>query len=115
MAQSTPDDIKVRVVKPWRATYSPALAVTAGERVTPGRVDDDYPGWQWVVNSGDLGGWVPADIVDGSQIAEQFDTAELTVTPGDLLAPLEHRLGWTRCQAQDGRIGWIPDPCLTAD
>ncbi len=112
MAQSTPDTPRLRVIKPWRATYSPALSVTAGQRVTPGRVDDEYPGWQWVVAANGLGGWVPAQIVAGGTITEDFDTTELTVVPGDSLSPLAHRLGWSRCRMASGQEGWVPDMCL---
>jgi SH3-like domain-containing protein len=115
MAQSTPDKPRLRALKPWRATYDPALAVAAGDRVTPGRLDDAYPGWQWVVNSGGLGGWIPAAILEGDRITIAFDTTELTVAPGDRLKPLDHRLGWTRCQTQDGQTGWVPDHCLGTD
>ena len=115
MAQSTPDHPRLCAIRAWRATYSPALAVTAGEPVTPGRVDNDYPGWQWVVNSGGLGGWVPADIVHGDRITDPFDTTELTVAPGEYLTSLNHRLGWTWCRATDGKEGWVPDHCLRSD
>jgi len=113
MAQSTPDHPWLRVIKAWRATYIPALAVTAGQRVLPGRIDDEYPGWQWVVDDNGLGGWVPSEMVQGNRITTPFDTAELTVAADDMLKPLDHRLGWTRCQTQDGRTGWVPDHCLT--
>ncbi|MBF9029009.1 hypothetical protein HKCCE3408_01255 [Rhodobacterales bacterium HKCCE3408] len=101
-----------RVVRAWTATYNPALAVTAGETVTPGRIDEEYPGWQWVENARGQGGWVPADIVDGTRVTEDFDTMELTAAPGDRVEPLESRLGWTRARAGDGREGWIPSTCL---
>lgn len=115
MAQSTPDTPRLRVLKPWRATYTPALYVTAGQRVTPGRIDDEYPGWQWVVDAAGHGGWIPAGLVRGDRITTPFDTTELTVAPGDVLTPLDRCLGWTRCQTQDGRTGWVPDHCLTAN
>jgi len=101
----------LRVTEPWRATYDPALAVTAGQRIRPGRLDDAFPGWQWVEGQTGLGGWVPAGIVAGETITEAFDTAELSVAPGALLLPLSNRLGWTLCRAEDGSEGWVPDRC----
>ncbi len=112
MARSTPDDTRLRVISPWRATYDPALAVTKGQRITPGRLDDAYPGWRWIEATDGLGGWVPSDIVAGDTITEDFDTTELTVTPGESLTPLTRRLGWTRCRATDGQEGWVPETCL---
>lgn len=109
-----PDTARLRALKPWRATYSPALSVTAGQRITPARIDEEYPGWQWVVNSDGLGGWAPADIIQGDRITTPFDTTELTVAPGDMLEPLDHRLGWTLCRTSTGQTGWLPDDCLVA-
>lgn len=115
MAPSTPETPRLRVLTAWRATYTPALHITAGQRVTPGRIDDEYPGWQWVVDTDGLGGWIPAAILKGDRITTPFDTTELTVAPSDVLTPLDHRLGWTRCQTQDGQTGWVLDHCLCAD
>ncbi len=112
MARSTPDHPRLRAVRSWRATYSPALAVTAGQRVTPGRIDEDHPGWKWVVDETDLGGWIPAAILAGDTVTETFDTAELTIAEGDCLAPIARRLGWTLCRTEDGRTGWLPDSCI---
>ena len=92
MARSTPDQSRLRAVKSWRATYSPALALTAGQRVTPGRI--------------------PAAGLAGDTVTKTFDTAELTIAQGDCLAPLARRLGWTLCRTGDGRTGWLPDSCI---
>lgn len=115
MARSTPDTPRLRVTTPWRATYVPALRVSAGQRVRPGRLDDEFPGWQWVVNADGLGGWVPAAIISGDRITEPFDTAELTVAKGTLVHQLDSRLGWTRCRTVEGREGWVPTGCICAD
>jgi len=75
-------------------------------------VDGEFPGWQWVDAECGLGGWVPAALVTGETVASDFDTAELTVSPGVPRLPLETCLGWTRCRAADGREGRVPDHCL---
>ncbi|MBF9035307.1 peptide-binding protein [Rhodobacterales bacterium HKCCE2091] len=83
-----------------------------GETVTPGRLDDEYPGWRWVTNAAGLGGWVPADLLDGATVTADFDTTELSAAEGEAVTPLETRLGWIRALAADGREGWIPGSCL---
>ncbi len=103
-----------RVVKNWTASYTPALRVRAGEAVTPGGTDDDYPGWLWVENADGLGGWVPVEIVKDTEITEDFDTAELTVQLGEAVDIRARRLGWCRCETPDGRTGWLPESCLDA-
>lgn len=108
MAQSTRDAPRLRVTRAWRATYDPALAVTAGETVTPGRLDDEYPGWQWVENALGLGGWIPASLLEGNRIAADFDSAELSVEPGMTVTRLKTRAGWHWCQDDSGRRGWLP-------
>ena len=101
-----------RVVQPWTATYTPALRVRAGETVSPGRTDDEFPGWRWVTNADGLGGWVPAEIVKRTEITEDFDTTELTVQPCDTVEIHVFRLGWCLCEMPDGRAGWVPESCL---
>ena len=107
MARSIPET-KLRVTAPWRATYDPALRVTKGERVTPGRVDDEYPGWHWVVNAAGLGGWAPDEILNGTEITEDFDTQELTVAPGEYVVALAERAAWLWCRNDAGQAGWVP-------
>ena len=102
------------VVKAWRATYTPALRVSAGQTVTPGCRDDEYPGWLWVTNDDGLGGWIPNEIAKGTEITEDFDTTELTVSPGDTVEITARSLGWCRCKMPDGCTGWLPESCLDA-
>ncbi|WP_168193072.1 SH3 domain-containing protein [Rhodophyticola sp. CCM32] len=81
--------------------------------MTPGRVDDDYPGWQWVVSQQGLGGWIPVDLLDGDRITGDFDTTELTVMTGERVTILTTRAGWHWCRAENGQEGWVPADCLS--
>jgi len=108
MAPSTPEPRALRVTSAWNATYVPALVVRAGDSVTPGRMDDDYPGWQWVTNASGLGGWIPASLLEGGRVASDFDTAELTVHPGMTVTSLKTRAGWHWCRDHAGNEGWLP-------
>ena len=102
-----------QVVTAWRATYDPALSVQAGERVTLGRRDDEFPGWQWVVNADGLGGWLPDSFLDQDRVAADFNTQELTVTTGDNLVLGAMQDGWIWCRNPDtGAEGWVPETCF---
>lgn len=113
MAQSTPDPTPLRVTKTWRASYNPALAVLAGDIVTLGRRDTEYPGWQWAINAAGLGGWIPETILSGSRITGDFDTQELSIRQGDLVTRVASRAGWIWCRTKQGAEGWLPENHLT--
>ena len=101
----------IRVRRLWTASYDPALRVSAGDALTVGRRDDEWPGWVWCVDRDGLGGWLPEGIVADDRATADFDTRELTVAKGDLVKPLHHRSGWAWCRGPDGE-GWVPERCL---
>ncbi|WP_425052995.1 SH3 domain-containing protein [Psychromarinibacter sp. S121] len=111
-----------RVVKAWTKSYDPALHVRAGDPLTLGPLDDEYPGWRWCTDANGLGGWLPVAVVDAVVIGteggkgraiDDFDTTELTVAAGDTLTITARRLGWSFCRTPDGAAGWVPDDCLS--
>jgi SH3-like domain-containing protein len=103
---------EARVTAAWEASYDPALKVARGEALTLGGTDPEFPGWRWCVNAGGLGGWLPETLLDGDRAGEDFDTAELKVSPGDTVTLLDARAGWWRCRKADGREGWLPEDVL---
>jgi hypothetical protein len=103
------------VIRPWRASYDPALRVAAGDPLTLGRRDDEWPGWVWAVGPAGIGGWLPERLItEGPSAVADFDTRELTVAEGDLVTTGEPSAGWVWCRARDGRAGWVPERCLAA-
>ncbi|WP_172299287.1 SH3 domain-containing protein [Pseudoruegeria sp. HB172150] len=110
----------VRVARPWKQSYDPALRLRAGETVTVGAGDDEFPGWTWCENADGLGGWVPAEVLSTTepgpgQALHAFDTCELTVSPGDELDIQARQLGWALCRSSDGTTGWVPLSCFDED
>ena len=103
---------EARVIRSWRLSYDPALSVRAGDRVTTGREDDEYPGWIWCENASGLGGWLPSLILDGNRITQDFNAMELSVDPGDTVEVLENCLVWTLARRRDGVSGWLPSTHL---
>jgi SH3 domain len=107
-----------RVITAWVRIYDPALAVRAGDQVTLGRTDDEWPGWIWCVPTEGPAGWLPLQKLtfssDGTTAAAQvdYDTRELTVEPGETVTRISQELGWSFCQNERGEKGWVPDNCL---
>ncbi|TQV82100.1 SH3 domain-containing protein [Denitrobaculum tricleocarpae] len=98
----------------WTQSYSPALSVRAGETVTLGAKDADWPEWIWCRNSEGLGGWLPASSLssqtegEAAKLLTDFDTIELTVKEGEELEGVEERGGWIWCRSHIGMEGWVP-------
>lgn len=101
-----------RVARPWRQSYDPALAVRAGEALTIGAGDDEYPGWVWCENADGLGGWLPETVLGPGRAVADFDTRELSVSEGDFIDIEARLLGWALCVTPEGARGWVPGSCL---
>jgi hypothetical protein len=102
----------VRVITPWTASYTPALAVRRGEPLTFKGTDPDNPGWRWAENADGLGGWLPIDLIDDDHLTQDFHSTELTVEVGTELAVIQRLNGWSLCETEDGVTGWVPDTSL---
>ncbi|MDF1594761.1 MAG: SH3 domain-containing protein [Acidimicrobiia bacterium] len=105
------------VTEAWTSTYDDPIVVAPGEHVSVGRRDVAWPGFVWCIGSGGEEGWVPEEALmfegDSSAIvARSYDAQELTVRVGDSVRATESIAGWTWCEGDDGRAGWVPDRCL---
>ena len=104
--------LRYRVVEAWRRSYDSALAVKTGQRLTVERRDTEWPGWLWCLDGAGLGGWLPEEVLEVSagpaRVREDFDTAELTVLPGEIVEALGAREGWVWCRAGNDAEGWVP-------
>lgn len=83
-----------------------------------GNRDAQWPDWVWCRNSCGLGGWLPEAVLssckagDTAVVLQAFDTAELTVSAGELLEAFEERSDWVWCRNRSGTEGWVPLDCL---
>lgn len=107
---------RVRVIAAHRAPDRSAIRVAAGDPVTLGERDRDWPQFVWTVIAGGLGGWVPSVLFDrehGEATAlRDYDTHELDADPGEVLH-LHHALaGWWWAENERGERGWIPARAL---
>ncbi len=100
------------VIRPHKATYPEPLVIKAGESVTVGRSDTEYPGWIWCTHSSGRSAWVPERFLqrngDFAVLLRDYDSTELTVDIGDQLALLGEESGWFWCRDGRGRLGWVP-------
>jgi hypothetical protein len=109
--------VRVRVEAPWRASYPDPLLVRSGDVLTTGERSDRWPLFLWCTASDGRAGWVPESVLsietDGAATAHRdYDTAELTVSPGASVTVLERLAGWSWCRDEAGRCGWVPDEVL---
>lgn len=103
---------RARVVAPHRAPDRPPIRMSAGDVVTLGEREREWPQFVWTTLTSGLGGWVPSALFDraqGEAIAQaDYDTQELDADIGDLLVLHRELAGWWWAEDRDGATGWIP-------
>ena len=108
-----------RVVTAHRRPDRPAIRVAAGERVSLGERDTDWPQFVWTVLTNGLGGWIPADVFDAphgtAHAQHDYDTQELDADSGDRLRLHREHADWWWAEQPDGTQGWIPARVLAID
>lgn len=103
---------RARLVQDHRAPDRPAIRVAAGDPVTLGDRDTDWPEFVWTSLASGHGGWVPSPFFDGesgdAKVLQDYDTTELDANAGEEVL-LHHELaGWWWVEDRDGTTGWVP-------
>jgi uncharacterized protein YgiM (DUF1202 family) len=93
--------------------YTDPLTVRAGETLTVGRRDDEWPGWVWVTNEARKSGWMPEAFVEvlaeeRGKVRRDYTARELELREGETVTVLDNESGWFWAQTADGRTGWAP-------
>jgi hypothetical protein len=103
---------RARVTEIHRAPDRPAIRMQAGERVTLGDRDTEWPEFVWTALASGLGGWVPTALFDAERgqasALQDYDTKELDADPGDELVLHRELAGWWWAENARGESGWIP-------
>jgi hypothetical protein len=104
---------RVRVVELYRREFEDPIAVRAGDRVTVGRRDQQFPAWRWVTTGDGRSGWMAERYLelrgdDDGVALRDYDATELSVEAGDELAVLDEEGGWLWCESARGERGWVP-------
>jgi hypothetical protein len=103
---------QVIVVEPHVATYAQAIHATAGETVTVGPEDIDFPGWVWCISTSGVSSWVPKAFLEiegeSGKLLREYHAGELTVAVGERLSVVEEESGWYLCETESNQRGWVP-------
>ncbi len=101
-----------RVILAYESAYPDPLTLKAGDHVTVGRRDTQWPGFVWCTDRAGQGGWVPDSILErqGEQgiLRRDYDATELTAAVGEQLTVNLEESGWLWCTNARGQNGWIP-------
>ena len=103
---------RARVIAAHRAPDRPSIRVSAGDPVTLGERDTDWPQFVWTTLAQGLGGWIPAALFDrefGEATAQaDYDTRELATEIGEVVILHHEQEGWWWVENAQGDSGWIP-------
>lgn len=89
------------------------LSLAAGDVVSVGRRDDDWPAFVFVTAAHGAG-WVPSRHLSAevgqAVVVNPYDTTELPTSKGETLEVVERddESGWLWCRSTGGREGWVP-------
>ncbi len=102
-----------RIIREYTPQYPNPLSVLAGESVSVGREDDEFPGWKWCRASSGLEGWVPVEFLSDASATEttvlcDYSSRELAVQPGEEVTVEDSRYEWLLVRNNRGERGWIP-------
>lgn len=105
--------LTARVKTEWKVMYFDPINVKAGDPVTLGKTDPEWPGWQWCTNQQGKSGWVPISYIemnDGSTgvMRDAFTAKELDIVVGEEVKLHKLESGWYWASNQKGATGWIP-------
>lgn len=105
-----------RTLAAHRAPEHPAIQVAAGDMVTLGQRDTEWPQFVWATLGNGLGGWIPALLFDNTQgtasALADYDTRELDVEAGEILVLHREFAQWWWAENRHGQTGWVPERVL---
>lgn len=105
-----------RVVKAYTVAYADPIAFKAGETLSVGRRDTEWPQFVWCTNAEGTSGWVADSVFERHGTvgiaSHDYSAAELTVSLDEIVTIDEEYGGWSWCTNQQGRSGWVPDTHL---
>lgn len=106
-------DVEYRVSREHNRSYAEGIRFRCGEPVEVGRRDIRWSSWLWCTTALGAGAWVPEQLLNISDqtravVTTDYNSIELTVTPGDLVTGTQVLAGWIWCQNAHNEEGWVP-------
>jgi uncharacterized protein YgiM (DUF1202 family) len=104
---------RARIIREYRIQYPDPLCVAAGDKVSIGREDDEFPGWKWCRASNGRQGWIPVELLSEASATEtavlcDYSSRELAVQSGEEVTIEDSRHEWLLVRNKQGERGWIP-------
>jgi uncharacterized protein YgiM (DUF1202 family) len=101
-----------RITQEYRIQYANPIAVSAGDKVSVGREDDEFAGWKWCKASDGREGWIPVELLSDdnaeTSVLSDYSARELEVYRGEEVTIEETRHEWLLVRNAHGKRGWIP-------
>ena len=95
-----------------RANYRDPLRLKAGDKVTVGKRDPEWPGWIWTTAASGKSGWAPEELlaVSGTVAVARsdYEATELDTEVGEVVRVIFEMLGWAWVKNAARREGWVP-------
>ncbi len=106
-------DVEYRVSREHNRSYAEGSRFRCGEPVEVGRRDIRWSSWLWCTTASGAGAWVPEQLLNISDqtravVTTDYNSIELTVTPGDLVTGTQVLAGWIWGQNAHNEEGWVP-------
>ena len=103
------------IVAPHELPAYEPLDLQAGDEVSVGRNDAEWPAFVWCQTADGRGSWIPEAFLSGEgeerTLKRAYCARELVVTVGEVVSLLEEIGGWCFVRNADGGEGWIPGRC----
>jgi hypothetical protein len=103
---------KCRVILAHEPVHTDPLLVKAGEVLTVGRNDTQWPAWVWCTNSAGKSGWMPESYIDRTDnrgvARRDYDATELSASIGEEVVVGYEESGWIWCTNHWEQSGWLP-------
>ncbi len=108
-----PMDVEYCVIREHKRIYDEGIQFRCGEPVEIGRRDTRWSSWLWCTTATGVGAWVPEQLLKSSDqtravVTTDYNSIELTVTPGELVTGTQVLAGWIWCRNAHNDEGWVP-------
>ena len=103
---------RAEVKEAYRSMYAQPIQMRAGEDLSIGDKESEYPGWVWCLHAGGRSGWVPQQYLEikgrEAKALCDYDAAEMTAAVGEMLTLHLLESGWYWAEKENAEMGWIP-------